>query len=163
MGGLRHRCRGIGLGPAAPRNLERDSAQSPRRNQPTSTLTLDLQNQERKHSCGFHCPVCGHLLQSPQEADRERSGGGPTFPSANVEMEGTHSPPKDVRREIKLKWGNLRPREGKGPRQAHTTKQGRHSPSTQLATLPKGPSMAHGAIGPTQLLLSVFLLNKLHL
>lgn len=70
-GGLRHRCRGIGLGPAAPRNLERGSAQSSRRKQPISTLTLDLQNQKRKHSCGFHCPVCGHLLQSPQEANRE--------------------------------------------------------------------------------------------
>lgn len=54
----------------------------------------------------FSLPSLWSFVTVAPGGRQRKSGGRPTFPSANVEMEGTQSPPKDVRGEIKLNWEN---------------------------------------------------------
>ena len=155
-----------------PRSLETDSPSEPQKEPACQHLDFGLlaSRTGREYiSAVLTVEFVVICYSCPGETDREGWEGTPNggfaahLPLCQRRNRGNPEPALGCKGKTELQVGKLRRRAGKGPRQVHTAHQGRHRTSTQLTTLPAGRSTPHGAVGPVPLLLSVFILNKLHL
>lgn len=155
-----------------PRSLETDSPSEPQKE--PACRHLDFGRLASRTGRGYisvlltaQCVVI--CYSCPRETDREGRVGTPNgrfaahLPLRQRRNRGHPEPALGCKGKTELQVGKLSFRAGKGPSRVHTAHQGGHRTSTQLTTLPAGRATPHGAIGPVPLLLSIFILNKLHL